>query len=185
MKHSMKIPNVIDYLFGFVVGIMFFFVLLGIVVYSSESNLNSNMKHLTSQFVNEACVSGKIDADAYLTYTRAIYKYGSYDIQLTVDKQRAYPAVNANGNKSVRIGHDKYSTEQIMDVMYPKSYKVNGVWYNPPYQDYELNAGDSITVTVVRKHSISTGLSQTFFKRSNENTIITRYNNVVGYSYGM
>ena len=72
-----------------------------------------------------------------------------------------------------------------MDAMYPKSYKKDGQWVNPQYQDYALNAGDSITVTVVRKRSITSGVYRVFFNGSNANTVITRYNNVVGYSYGM
>ncbi len=181
----MKMPNFLDYLFGLLISTLVFFIVLAVILFGVESNVNSDIKHKASKFVNESCVSGKIDADGFLDFTRSIHKYGNYDIEISVDKVRAYPATDQNGNKRIRTGEDTYSTDQIMDAMYPKSYKKDGQWVNPQYQDYTLNAGDSITVTVVRKRSITSGVYRVFFNGSNANTVITRYNNVVGYSYGM
>ena len=71
----MKMPNFLDYLFGFLISTLVFFIVLAVVLFGVESNVNSDIKHKASKFVNESCVSGKIDADGFLDFTRSIHKY--------------------------------------------------------------------------------------------------------------
>lgn len=61
----MKMPNFLDYLFGFFISTLVFFIVLAVVLFGVESNVNSDIKHKASKFVNESCVSGKLDADGF------------------------------------------------------------------------------------------------------------------------
>lgn len=169
---------------GFFPTIAFVFCLLGIVLFGTEHNINSNLQKETAEFVNEVCVSGKISSKAYLDYSKKIYTYGNYEITLICDCFRAYPCKNEAGEDAYRIGTNMYATSQVMEYMYPEPYQDDhGTWIYPSDRDFSLSAGDSVTISVVRKHSLASGFYQAFFKRSNSNTVITSYNNVVGYTH--
>ena len=176
--------DIVEGIWGTVMAVVIYFLLIFFVLFSVESNINTNIKDQTSKFVNESCVSGEIDADSFLRYTKGIYKYGKYEVDVKIDKVRAYPAKDTNGNNTARMGYDTYSTDDVMKSMYPDDYKKDGVWVHPDYQDYELTAGDTITITIVRQNSITSGIYRLLFHSENKGTVITRYHNVVGYSYG-
>ena len=55
----MKMPNFLDYLFGLLISTLVFFIVLAVILFGVESNVNSDIKHKASKFVNESCVSGK------------------------------------------------------------------------------------------------------------------------------
>ena len=41
----MKMPNFLDYLFGFFISTLVFFIVLAVVLFGVESNVNSDIKH--------------------------------------------------------------------------------------------------------------------------------------------
>lgn len=176
--------GILHHLIGFFVTISFVFVLLGLILFGTDHNISSNIQKETSEFVNEVCISGKVSSKEYLDFTKKIYACGDYEIQLTCDCFRAYPCKSETGANAYRIGTNTYGTYQVMKYMYPEPYlDSNGNWIYPQDRDFELTAGDSVTVTVIRKHSLASGFYIGFFHSSNSNTVITSYNNVVGYTY--
>lgn len=175
--------NFFDHFIGFFITICFVFILLGLVLFGTENNINSNIQKETAEFVNEICVSGRVSSREYMEYSKKIYTYGNYEIQLICDCYRAYPCKDENGEDAYRIGTNTYATNQIMEYMYPEPYRDNhGAFVYPPDRDFSLSAGDSVTVSVVRQHSLASGFHQAFFKNTNSGTVITSYNNVVGYT---
>lgn len=176
MKKKGLKESIIDPFIGAFIAIIVVFAILAVVIFSVESTVNSLIKNNTTKFVNESCISGEIGADRYLDYTDSISRFGSYDIELAVDRKRSYPKANDDGSiiyGETRKSEDRYTTEEIMEYMYPLT---------EADRDYALAVDDSITITVVRQHSVSSGIFRSIFRRSNSDTIITQYTNTVGYT---
>lgn len=173
--------NIFDHIIGMAIVTVFMFLLLGLILFDAESNLNSSIQDATSEFVNESCITGEISADAYKDFVKKVCRYGQYDIRLTVETDVAYPAVSLSGKKGVRMGQDSFPGKNITGYMFPEAYKdTYGNWVQPDEQNYALKTGDRLTVTVVRKSSLTSGFMRAFSGRSNSDTVITTYHNVSG-----
>lgn len=146
--------------------LMFIFPLMSV----SERNddiAQSVVQTATSEFVDKIAVSGKITASDYEAYLDKIYTTGNtYEVELELQKLDENPGKKQSITSPDLIGENvRYSifTTDILNKIYPEGEAIT--------QDYLLNKGDNIIVTVKNTNTtMAQVLRATFYKVTGKGT---------------
>lgn len=129
-------------LFAIIVATMIMFIAPLLNLANSEDDVIQTVVYKqTVDFKNSICTQGKITQAGYMSFVNSLDATGNlYDIEITVSHQTVVPKF---GEASSVVGTKKVDVCTYTDEILEKVYQTDGI--------YELDKGDTISITVTNK----------------------------------
>ena len=147
-------------------GFLAIFIAAAATIMLFASNICDNsVRDKNVKFVNSSASNGKINHNDYYSFARDVAGLGNYAIKIEHKSLIYYP----DGDGGYREDYMCYYNDEILTYMYPDSGED---------QNYEMKAGDFITVTITKKGSVFTQIWDSI--TGSAPTVISNYGLMVG-----